>query len=221
LRGTVAEKGESVTQGRGFLAPPQALDALQALGFNLVALSDNHSFDLKVPGIQNTLREVKSRNLAHAGIGNTVEEAVAPGYLHTSKGTVALVAMASGLITEGGSATTTRPGVNELRIEAVARRTNPRACSLPNQGTSRTRRTNNAFFRVSGMPASMPTSLSCMNTITFFLNRPFLDLFNEELPERLAPADWLKKWTHEEIDAGADIIVMHGAPLLHGRGDLS
>ena len=36
------------------------------------------------------------------------------------------------------------------------------------------------------------------------------------MPERLAPADWLKKWTHEEIDAGADIIVMHGAPLVHG-----
>jgi Bacterial capsule synthesis protein PGA_cap len=30
------------------------------------------------------------------------------------------------------------------------------------------------------------------------------------------PPDWLKKWTHTEIDAGADIIVMHGAPLLHG-----
>src|SRR5262249_16834830 len=24
------------------------------------------------------------------------------------------------------------------------------------------------------------------------------------------------KWTHAEIDAGADIVVMHGAPLLHG-----
>ena len=24
------------------------------------------------------------------------------------------------------------------------------------------------------------------------------------------------EWTHDEIDAGADIIVMHGAPLLHG-----
>lgn len=99
---TVAEKGESVTQGLGFLSPPEALDALQALGFNLLALSDNHSFDLKVSGIQNTLREVKSRNLAHAGIGNTLEEAAAPGYLHTPKGTVALVAMASGLIAEGG-----------------------------------------------------------------------------------------------------------------------
>src|SRR5712664_1608676 len=114
---TILEKEQSTHDGR-FLSPPEALDALQAFGFNLVALSDNHSFDLKVPGIQNTLREVKSRNLAHAGIGNKLEEAAAPGYLHTPKGTVALVAMASGLIAEGGSATATRPGVNELRIEA-------------------------------------------------------------------------------------------------------
>ena len=49
-----------------------------------------------------------------------------------------------------------------------------------------------------------------------FLNRPFAAILNEELPERLAPADWLKKWTHEEIDAGTDIIVMHGVPLAHG-----
>src|SRR5262245_54103462 len=47
-------------------------------------------------------------------------------------------------------------------------------------------------------------------------NRPFQAILNEELPERLVPADWLKKWTHEEIDAGADIIVMHGVPLVHG-----
>jgi poly-gamma-glutamate capsule biosynthesis protein CapA/YwtB (metallophosphatase superfamily) len=36
------------------------------------------------------------------------------------------------------------------------------------------------------------------------------------MPERLAPNPWLTKWTHDEIDAGADIVVMHGAPLLHG-----
>ena len=37
------------------------------------------------------------------------------------------------------------------------------------------------------------------------------------MAERLAPNDWLVKWTHAEIDAGADIVVMHGAPLLpHG-----
>jgi poly-gamma-glutamate capsule biosynthesis protein CapA/YwtB (metallophosphatase superfamily) len=36
------------------------------------------------------------------------------------------------------------------------------------------------------------------------------------MAERLAPNEWLVKWTHAEIDAGADIVVMHGAPLLHG-----
>ena len=47
-------------------------------------------------------------------------------------------------------------------------------------------------------------------------DKPFRTIMLEELPERLAPPDWLKKWTHAEVDAGADIIVMHGAPLLHG-----
>src|SRR2546427_2654091 len=40
----VIEKGQSTHDGR-FLSPPEALDALKALGFNLLALSDNHSFD--------------------------------------------------------------------------------------------------------------------------------------------------------------------------------
>jgi poly-gamma-glutamate capsule biosynthesis protein CapA/YwtB (metallophosphatase superfamily) len=44
----------------------------------------------------------------------------------------------------------------------------------------------------------------------------FETMMLEELPERLVPPDWVKKWTHAEVDAGADIIVMHGAPLLHG-----
>jgi poly-gamma-glutamate capsule biosynthesis protein CapA/YwtB (metallophosphatase superfamily) len=49
-----------------------------------------------------------------------------------------------------------------------------------------------------------------------FANRSFSTIFTEGMQERLAPNDWLKKWTHAEMDAGADIIVMHGAPLLHG-----
>src|SRR6516165_1388803 len=104
---TVGQKASN--DDRGFLSPPESLDALKALGFNLLALSNNHSFDLKVAGIQNTLREVKARDLAHAGIGNTLQEATAPGYLKTPKGTIALVAMASGLIAEGGMAAADRP----------------------------------------------------------------------------------------------------------------
>jgi poly-gamma-glutamate capsule biosynthesis protein CapA/YwtB (metallophosphatase superfamily) len=212
---TVIEKGQSTHDGR-FLSPPGALDALKALGFNLLALSDNHSFDLKVPGIQNTLREVNSRNLAHAGIGNTLQEAAAPGYLQTQKGTVALVAMASGLIAEGGSATATRPGVNELRIEAGGRLNESTSLLPPEPGNEPNAEDKQRILQSIREARQHADIVIVYEHNHVFLNRPFNALLNEELPERLAPADWLKKWTHEEIDAGADIIVMHGAPLVHG-----
>jgi poly-gamma-glutamate capsule biosynthesis protein CapA/YwtB (metallophosphatase superfamily) len=192
------KKGQSHMDGR-FLSPPEALDALHSFGFNLVSLSNNHAWDLKVPGIQNTLEEASRLNLAHAGTGNTLGEAVAPGYLHTPKGTVALVAMASGLIAPGGSATATRPGVNELRVEA----------GTPNQEDSQR-------ILQSIREARKRADLVVVYEHNHVFDKPFQTIMLEELPERLAPPDWLKKWTHAEIDAGADIIVMHGAPLLHG-----
>jgi poly-gamma-glutamate synthesis protein (capsule biosynthesis protein) len=216
LESAVAEKGETTEEGRGFLTPPEALDALKTFGFNLLSLSGNHAFDLKVKGIQNTIREADSRKIVHAGTGNNVAEAVAPAYLHTPKGTIALVASASGLITPGGSATASRPGVNELRVEAGDKE-------------------NEATVDLPGAPANTPNAEDSQRILQsirearqhadivivyqhnhVFANHSFATIFTEGLPERLAPNDWLRKWTHAEVDAGADIIVMHGAPLLHG-----
>ncbi len=70
LESAVAEKGETIQEGRGFLTPPEALDALKTFGVNLLALSGNHPFDLKVTGIRNTIREADKRNIVHAGTGN-------------------------------------------------------------------------------------------------------------------------------------------------------
>jgi len=212
----VAEKGETIHEGRGFLAPPDALDALRSFGFNLLALSDNHAFDLRATGIQNTIREADTRKIVHAGTGNNLAEAAAPGYLHTPNGTIALIASASGLITPGGSATAGRPGVNELRVEAGDKE-------------------NEATTDLPGAPANTPNSEDSQRILQsirdarkqadvvivyqhnhVFSNHSFATIFTEGMQERLAPNDWLKKWTHAEVDAGADIVVMHGAPLLHG-----
>ena len=192
------KKGQSRKDGR-FLSPPEALEALKTFGFNLVSLSNNHSFDLKLAGIQNTLEQAKRLNLAHAGIGNTIEDAAAPGYLRTPKGTVALVAMASGLVPEGGSATATRPGVDELRVEG----------NKPNEEDAQR-------ILQSIRAARKQADLVIVYEHNHVFDKPFRTIMLEELPERLAPPDWLKKWTHAEVDAGADIVVMHGAPLLHG-----
>ena len=213
---TVAEKGQTVEEGRGFLTPPEALDALQTLGFNLVAFASNHAFDLKETGIQNTIREADTRRLIHAGTGKDAAEAAAPGYLHTPKGTIALIASASGLISQGGNATADRPGVNELRVEAGGKQ-------------------NEATEDLPGAPANTPNAEDAQRMLRsirearqhadlvivyqhnhVFGNHSFSTIFSEGMAERLAPNDWLVKWTHAEIDAGADIVVMHGAPLLHG-----
>ena len=77
LEAAVAEPGETIQEGRGFLTPPEALDALTAMGFNLLALSGNHAFDLKEAGIRNTLRELDRRHIVHAGTGNNIAEAAA------------------------------------------------------------------------------------------------------------------------------------------------
>ena len=191
-------KGQSRMDGR-FLSPPEALEALKTLGFNLLALCNNHAFDLKVPGIQNTLEQLNRLNLAHAGTGNTIDEAAAPGYLKTPKGTFALVASASGLVAEGGSATPNRPGVNELRVEG----------NKPNEEDAQR-------ILQSIREARKRADLVIVYGHNHVFDKPFRTIMLEELPERLGPPDWLKRWTHAEVDAGADIIVMHGAPLLHG-----
>src|SRR5579872_4957388 len=216
LEAAVAEKGETIHEGRGFLTPPEALDALTMFGFNLLSLAGNHAFDLKATGIQNTIREADRRKIAHAGTGNNLAEAAAPGYLHTPKGTIALIASASGLIAPGGSATADRPGVNELRVEAGDKE-------------------NEATADLPGAPANTPNPADARRILQsirdarqhadvvivyqhnhVFGNHSFATIFTEGMQERLAPNDWLRKWTHAEVDAGADVIVMHGAPLLHG-----
>jgi poly-gamma-glutamate capsule biosynthesis protein CapA/YwtB (metallophosphatase superfamily) len=212
----VAEKGETVHEGRGFLSPPEALDALTTFGFNLLSLSGNHAFDLKATGIQNTIREADGRKIVHAGTGNNLAEAAGPGYLHTPKGTIALIASASGLIAPGGSATADRPGVNELRIEAGDKE-NEATVDLPGAPGNTPNQGDSQRILQSIRDARQQADLVIVYQHNHvFGNHSFATIFTEEMQERLAPNDWLIKWTHAEVDAGADIIVMHGAPLLHG-----
>ena len=216
LEAAVAEPGQTVEDGRGFLTPPEALDALTAMGFNLLALSDNHAFDLKEIGIRNTLREVQRRNIAHAGIGNEIAEASAAGYSKTPKGTIALVSSASGLIAPGGRATADRPGVNELRVQAGDRE-NESTADLPGAPANTPNPEDARRILSSIREARQRADLVIVYQHNHvFGNLSFSTIFTEGMPERLAPNPWLTKWTHDEIDAGADIIVMHGAPLLHG-----
>ena len=216
LEAAIALPGQTIQEGRGFLTPPEALDVLTGIGVNLLALSGNHAFDLREVGIENTIREADRRKIVHAGTGRTLTDASAPAYLKTPNGTVALVASASGLIAAGGRAAADHPGVNELRVFAGDRQNNA-TDDLPGASSN----TPNAEDAQRILNSIREARQRADIVIVYQHNhvfgpRSFSTIFTEGMPERLAPDPWLVKWTHAEIDAGADIIVMHGAPLLHG-----
>jgi poly-gamma-glutamate capsule biosynthesis protein CapA/YwtB (metallophosphatase superfamily) len=212
----IALPGQSVSEGRGFLTPPAALDALKALGFNLLSLSNNHSFDMQATGIRNTIAEADRRGIVHAGIGLTLNDAAAPAYLKTPKGTIGLVSSASGLIAPGGMAGADRPGVNELRIKA-GDKDNQASVDLPGAGPNVPYPEDAERILRSIREARKRADLVIVYQHNHvFGNRSFATIFSEGMAERLAPNAWLQKWVRAEVDAGADIVVMHGAPLLHG-----
>jgi poly-gamma-glutamate capsule biosynthesis protein CapA/YwtB (metallophosphatase superfamily) len=200
---TIAEKAqpnESAPRVGNSLAPPAAMDALKDMGFNMFSLSNNHVWDLGITGVQNAIQEANRRNLVHAGTGATLQEASGPGLLKTSKGTVALIGMASGGIRPGAPATANQAGVNELRVETG---------NKPNEEDSQR-------ILQSIRDASKQADLVIVYQHNHIYDKNFGTIFAEELPDRLVPPDWIKKWTHAEVDAGADIIVMHGAPVVQG-----
>jgi len=217
FEGAVAQAGQSVTGGgRGFLVPAEALDALHTLGFNLLSLSNNHAFDLKEVGIDNTLREVNRRGIAHAGIGATLADAASPAYIRVGNMTVALVASASGLIASGGAARATAPGVNELRVMA-GDMPNEANADLPAAPANVVNREDAERILQSIREAKARADVVIVYQHNHvFGNKSFNTIFSEGMGERLEPSSWLREWTHAEVEAGADVIVMHGAPLLHG-----
>lgn len=168
---------------------PAVLDCLKAMGFNLLALANNHAWDLGTAGVLATRDEVRARDFGHAGTGRDLAEATRAGMLPVAGATAALVAMASGRIREGAAATPIRPGVNELRL-------------LEDETLH---------------PEDAERNLAAITAASREADLVIAYHHNHEWGDDLARTkDWARAWSHACIDAGAQLYVAHGAPLLHG-----
>jgi poly-gamma-glutamate synthesis protein (capsule biosynthesis protein) len=188
------------------VTPPEGLDVLRDLGVNLVGASNNHSFDIKMLGLLNTVHETRARKLATAGIGMNLKEAAGPAYLKTPKGTVALVAAASGQTVYGGMAEASKPGFNEIRM----------VNEKPGVDAGQPNPEDAARMLANVREAAKKADLVISYMHNHSYDPDFRDMFREELPERFIPPKWIKKWAHDQIDAGADIVSFDGAPVLQG-----
>lgn len=186
-------------------APPIVIDCLKSMGFNILALANNHAFDLQRDGIAATIEEVRRRGLTYAGTGTDDAAAAAPGFLDTPKGKVALVAMATGAqVAEPETwAAPGRPGVNYLERLADGR---------PNPEHKK---------RI--LDAVRAASRDSTIVLAYHHNHYWGDPAGSGLPPdrntqigRFETMPWAVDWARELIDAGASIYVAHGDPSLHG-----
>jgi poly-gamma-glutamate synthesis protein (capsule biosynthesis protein) len=104
---------------------PVVLDALQAIGFRALSLSNNHAFDLGPSGVLSTLEEVGKRGFLHAGLGRNQFDASRAGTGTIAGRRVAIVAMDGGpgpdfmYAANADIGRPERPGVNRLRLSQV------------------------------------------------------------------------------------------------------
>lgn len=169
------------------LAPVSTLGCLREMGFNLLALANNHAWDLGTDGLVATREEVAVAGFGFAGTGRDLREAAAPGFV-PAPGRIALVAMATGKIREGAAATGDRPGVNELRMAGG---------TLLEEDVLRNLRSIREARRTADYVIAY--------------------LHNHQWGEDMSTTkDWAREFARRCVDAGADVFASHGAPLLHG-----
>jgi poly-gamma-glutamate synthesis protein (capsule biosynthesis protein) len=170
-------------------AQPAVLDALKAMNIRLLATANNHAFDLGSGGILDTVDAIERAGLISAGSGADLARAAAPAFARTAGGSVALVAFATGKVREGGAATNSRPGVNELRRDSSG---------LPREQDA---------GRV--LTAIAEARRRAEVVIAYQHNHDW------EPNQADVPA-WQRAFARRCVEVGASVFVGHGAPLLQG-----
>ncbi|MBZ9775169.1 CapA family protein [Mesorhizobium sp. CO1-1-8] len=241
------------TKGKFFgYSTAEVLDALQGIGFNALALANNHAFDLGPCGVLATLEEVEARGFLHAGIGVDETDATELGRRHLGARQVSLLAMDAGpgpanMYAENRTGSRpARPGVNRLKtvrkigvpdghFRRLARLsdqlqsshleiTNYAQPEDPPHLESRkelnfygTLFTQAADFRrlIEIDPQSANLQLSAIrhaaaqgDFVIAYLHHHHWEPGWQDVPR------WVQAFARTCIDAGADLFVSHGAPVL-------
>ena len=100
-------------------AGPDVLRCLRSFGFDMLALANNHAGDFGRAGVLVTRNAAQHAGFATAGSGSDLAQASGAAYFIARGRRVALVAMAAGKIRPGVAATSSRAGINELRLTAA------------------------------------------------------------------------------------------------------
>ena len=168
---------------------PEILVTLRDLGIELVTTANNHAFDLGSGGILDTVDALEAAGLKSTGSGADLARASAPAVIESPKGLVATVGFATGKIRPGGAAGAAHPGVNELRRDAA--------------GAPLAEDETRILDAIRGAAETGAAVIACHHNHDW------------EEDNALVP-EWQEALARRCIDAGADVFLGHGSPLLQG-----
>lgn len=226
--------------GNWEVGPPEVLDDLKALGFDLMNRANNHATDYGVEGLKLTNQLLDRLGIVHAGTGLTLGQASRPGYLETPRGRIALIGLATTFtpMSRAGEARDDvggRPGLSALRVDRryevdpatlTALRTmatqiggrvpdDPRA-PLRVFGQTFTPGTRNAVVEVVNARDQERILREVRNAARLADYVLVTSHSHEPGNDAIEPPGWLRTFAKACLDAGATAYIVHGPHQLRG-----
>ena len=224
--------------GTHLAAPPKIATELAWAGIDMVAHANNHTFDYGSIGVLENLEHVTAAGLVLAGSGKDLQHARAPRYFNTANKTVGLVSAASTFASFGKASRSRpdmhgRPGLNPLT-------TTDNTFFLVTRGTADFLGSLSKFLGYQGGRFSYD-SFNLLG-IKFRVGDRYgveygkriikkdLDGNMRSIDEAVERADivvmslhahhkmeqWVTRFSHDVIDAGVDIVFIHGPHRILG-----
>ena len=220
-------------------ADPSIAKELAWAGIKMVARANNHAGDYSPESMRTTSKYLDQAGIVHAGVGENLQQAREAHYLETANGRVALISCASTFTPQSiagkqRSDVGGRPGLNPLRFDTryfVDQATVDNlkkaliGIGLPAGGqATHVRFMGNLFFAGTENRIEQTPNAQDLLEITDSIKdaRTQADYVvvtihsHEDGKNRQIPADFLPKFAHAAIDAGADVFVGHGPHVLRG-----
>lgn len=122
LESIISDKGRNVGSIYSFRAPPASIEALAAVGFDMVSVANNHSFDYTIEAFADSLKRLESAGILYAGGGFTNREARDPSLFSLPNGTTIGVVAYTTVGSPSWEATEDRAGiawVDETRMDQL------------------------------------------------------------------------------------------------------
>jgi poly-gamma-glutamate synthesis protein (capsule biosynthesis protein) len=210
---------------------------LRRLGFGVVSQANNHATDYGAEGLAATSRVLDAAGLLHAGAGTDLAHARSPALAGGGARRVAVIAVTSSAKSESRATVSRpdiqgRPGVNALRYTADITADPATFATLkgsmlnagpPSSETeltmfgTRVKRGDRTSVKLVADSRDQEEVLGQIREVRARADVVIVSVYSHEpTNSQDAPADFLRQFARDAIDAGASLVVGHGPHRLRG-----